>query len=169
MTDEEIVDAILMREGNEVAAPDRSGRISRWGITARTLSEHRGHPVTDDEIRHLSATEARDIYKTQYIYKPSFHLIGSETLRGILVDYGVHSGPVTAIKSLQRCLGLPDDGIIGAKTLHGANLQDGSRLGTKVLWERARHLGRLLTADPSQSTYAAGWFNRLADQGQDIA
>jgi len=162
--DDAIIDAILVREGDKVAPPDRSGRISRWGITAAALSEHRGHSVTDAEISQLSVTEARDIYQTMYIFKPSFHLLGSEVLRATLVDYGVNSGTSTAVKAMQHALGVVPDGIIGAETLRAANLKDGSRLSIRILCQRSRMLARLVHRDSTQVKYLEGWIDRVMDQ-----
>lgn len=169
MTDDDIISAILEREGGDVAPPDRSGRISRWGVTAAALSEFRGHAVTDDEIRNLSATDARELYRRQYILKPGFHLIGSDALRAVLVDFGVNSGPATAVKALQRCLGVTADGIIGNTTAQAANVKDGNRLGVCVLAERVVHIGHLITADPSQAKFAHGWLRRIAAQIKELA
>jgi len=36
-------------------------------------------------------------------------------------------------------------------------------LYSKVLGQRLRHLGRLITHDPKQSAFAAGWMNRMAE------
>ena len=164
-----IIDSILVREGGAVAPPDRSGRISRWGITAQTLSEHRGHAATDDEIRNLSATEARDIYRRMYIFAPSYHLLASEPLRAVIVDYAVNSGPSLATKALQHVLGVTEDGILGGETLHAANIRDGASLAVRILAERTRHYGRLISRDHSQAPYAAGWLDRIADQMEVLA
>lgn len=166
--DDKILAALIMREGSEVAPPDRSGRISRFGVTAATLSDHRGHNVTDDEIRNLSVTEALDIYQTEFIHKPSYHLLGSEALRGVLADYAVNSGPHTATQALQRVLGVPEDGIVGAQTIHAANIHDGTRLGMQVLWERIGHVIRLAVADPTQLKFLTGWYNRVREQATEL-
>jgi lysozyme family protein len=165
VADDRIVDAILVREGGEVAPPDRSGRISRWGITAKVLADYRHQPdVSDDEIKNLSATEARAIYKQEFIYAPSFHMLGSDELRAVLVDYGVNSGPERAVRALQHVLGLSEDGIIGGETVHAANIKDGSRLAGKVLAQRQRFVCGLVVKDPTQLGNLVGWTERVQEQ-----
>jgi len=55
------------------------------------------------------------------------------------------------------------DGIIGPKTRAALAAADQSVLYSKVLGQRLRHLGRLITHDPKQSAFAAGWMNRMAE------
>jgi lysozyme family protein len=133
------------------------------------LSDFRGHDATDEEMRNLSATEARQIYQQDFIDRPSFHLIGSDPLRAVLVDFGVNSSPATAIMALQKCLGLPQDGIIGAQTLHAANTAAPETLGDAVLWERMGHCCRLAAKDPTQLENLVGWYNRIARQAAALA
>lgn len=55
------------------------------------------------------------------------------------------------------------DGVIGPKTRAALAAADQGVLYGKVLGQRLRHLGRLITNDPKQSAFAAGWMNRMAE------
>ena len=81
----------------------------------------------------------------------------------LLVDAGVHSGPKRAVQWLQSALGVMADGVIGAQTRAALAAADQGVLYGKVLGQRLRHLGRLITNDPKQSAFAAGWMNRMAE------
>ena len=54
-------------------------------------------------------------------------------------------------------------GVIGPKTRAALAAADQGVLYGKVLGQRLRHLGRLITNDPKQSAFAAGWMNRMAE------
>jgi lysozyme family protein len=75
----------------------------------------------------------------------------------------VHSGPQKAARWLQEALGVTADGVIGPKTHAALAATDQDKLCKKVLAARVRHLGRLITNDPEQSVFAAGWMNRIAE------
>lgn len=75
----------------------------------------------------------------------------------------MHSGPKRAVQWLQAALGVTADGVIGPKTREALAAADQGVLYGKVLGQRLRHLGRLITNDPRQSAFAAGWMNRMAE------
>lgn len=169
MTASELIDAIIEREGGYVNHVADRGGATKFGITLATLSAWRSADCTADDMKALSVAEAREIYGAEYITRPGFDRIASEALRATLVDYGVHSGPRVAIRSLQRILKVAQDGNLGPQTEQAANLTDGRRLAIKVLAGRARHLGRIITDDPKQAAFAAGWMDRVADQVEELA
>ena len=84
-------------------------------------------------------------------------------LLALLVDAGVHSGPKRAVQWLQTALGVSADGVIGPKTRAALSVVEQGVLYGKVLGQRLRYLGRLITDDPKQSAFAAGWMNRMAE------
>jgi len=122
-----------------------------------------GRPATAAEVQALTKDEARAIYRQQYITGPGLDVITHPGLLHLLVDSGVHSGPKRAVQWLQVALGVTADGIIGPKTRAALAAADQSVLYSKVLGQRLRHLGRLITNDPKQSAFAAGWMNRIAE------
>lgn len=166
---ETIIDDIIRREGGFIYHPTDRGGPTKYGITAKTLGNWRnlGRLATSDEVVALTEAEAREIYRRQYIVAPDFDAITHPTLQVLLVDSGVHSGPQKAVKWLQEALGVTVDGVIGPKTRAALAATDQSKLYRKVLAARLRHLGRLITNDPEQSVFAAGWMNRMAEFVED--
>ena len=162
---EAILDEILRREGGFVDHPADRGGPTKFGITAKTLGEWRGlgRPATPDEVRALIEPEARAIYRQRYIPAPGLDAVKDPRLLALLVDAAVHSGPKRAVQWLQTALGVAADGLIGPKTRAALSAADPRPLSAKVLAARLRHLGRLITADPAQAAFAAGWMNRIAE------
>lgn len=113
---ETIIDEILQREGSIYTdRPSDRGGPTKFGITLATLRRHQPGATAGD-VQNLSEDQARAIYETDYIVEPGFDRIPSP-LRELLIDFGVTSGPATAIKALQVAVGAEPDGIIGPKTL----------------------------------------------------
>ncbi|SFL93699.1 glycoside hydrolase family 108 protein [Nitrosomonas communis] len=162
---ETIIDDIIRREGNFINHPNDRGGPTKYGITAKTLGGwlHLGRLATSEEVAVLTEAEAREIYRHQYIVEPGFDAITHPALQALLVDSGVHSDPRTAVHWLQTALSVVADGVIGPKTLAAIAATDQNKLYRKVLAARVRHLGRLITNDPKQSVFAAGWMNRMAE------
>ena len=113
-----ILDDIMRREGGYVNHPADRGGPTNFGITAQTLGSWRklGRPATAAEVQALTETEARAIYRQQYITDPGFEVITHPALLHLLVDAGVHSGAKRAAQWLQAALGVAADGVIGPKT-----------------------------------------------------
>lgn len=163
MTIDHIIDEILRREGGFVDnAADRGGP-TRYGITLATLQAWRGKPVTRDDVVNLSEDEARQIYEQEYIVKPGFSRIPFERLRGLLVDCAVNHGTGWAAKALQRAAGVTADGAIGPATLQAVTGADPAVLYRKVLADRIRLYGKIISKDHSQAVFAGGWLNRAAE------
>ncbi len=170
-TIERILSDILRREGGFVDHPTDRGGPTKFGITAQTLGEWRklGRPASKEEVAALIEAEARAIYQQKYLCEPKLDLVTDPKLLHLLLDCAVHSGPKSAIKWLQQALGVPADGVIGEKTRAALMQADAASLYVKVLAARLRHLGRLITKDPKQAAFAAGWMKRIAEFVEDIA
>lgn len=162
---ETIIADILRREGGFVHYPADKGGPTNFGITAQTLGTWRklGRPASPDEVRSLRATEAADIYKDMHITRPGFTFVTNAALLGLLVDCSVHSGPARAVKWLQSALKVKPDGVIGEVTRAAYARADDRLIYKRVLGERVRFLGRLITTSPSQAAFAAGWMNRVSE------
>jgi lysozyme family protein len=164
-TENDIIEDIIDREGGYVNHPSDKGGPTNYGITKFVLAAWRGkrpEDLTERDMMLLSPGEASDIYREMYIHRPGLGRIPDDKLRSFLVDTGVNHGPKRAIKMLQRALKIPDDGVIGPKTMLALFSAEPTKLFADVVAERAVAYGKILTADPSQSVFAHGWMNRLA-------
>jgi lysozyme family protein len=142
MTDEQILDGILAREGGFVNHPLDAGKATNFGITTATLADWRGKPVTADDVRDMQVEEARAIYRARYV-RPFDRLELPPELKAQVVDIAVNSGVTTARGLLSR-----------------AQQQTSRPVPVALVIERLRFYARLVKGKPSQVVFLEGWFNR---------
>lgn len=147
---EDLISRVIEREGGYVNHPDDRGGRTNWGITQATLAQWRGQPVTEVEVRTLSQTEARAIYRN--VYFRGLEAVNDPKVLEFLFDYSVNSGPGRALKGLMVVLGAQKLGTVDQATLFWP-----------LICERLDNFLRIIHADPSQAVFAAGWANRIAE------
>lgn len=155
---EQIVDFF---EGGLADQPNDRGGLTKYGITFDTFKRLRPLATADD-LKNLDKDDAIDLLTEEYALKPGFGKIQNDAVRFALIDFAINSGPVTAIRALQKAVGVTVDGVIGRDTLDTINHFEVVSLLRLVVSQRLRYLGRLITNDPRQSAFAAGWLNRVA-------
>ncbi len=173
-----LIDRVLEREGGYSDRAEDKGGPTNLGITLKTYSAWLDRNATVDEIKALTENEARMIYLQMYVKDPGLDLLGSEVLQEAMFDWIVNSGPRYAVKSLQRHLGVAEDGILGAATADAAATKDGIRLAQKVCWDRVTFIADWMRKDkrdadrdgvPDSMENAAGILRRIADLGRSLA
>jgi lysozyme family protein len=169
MTPNEIIDHILIREGGYVDHPADKGGPTNHGITQATLSQWRGKVVSVDDVRNLSRDEAKRIYRKRYIEDPGYLAIASDQVRSLVVDCAVNHGVARATKLLQQAAHVFPDGKLGPVTVAAVNRMTPAALYRRVCAQRARLYGEIITKNPSQAVFAAGWMNRLAEFVEETA
>jgi hypothetical protein len=149
---------VLRQEGgfsNDAADP---GGATQMGITEHSLAAWRGRPVTAEEVRDLSAEEAKEIYRAQY-----WNLMRCEDLpRGIdlmVFDFGVNAGPGTAVRMLQRAVGVKPDGAVGPYTLRAATSAEAAPLIEALAQARLDYYRGL----SAFARFGRGWTRRVED------
>lgn len=165
----DMLTAILKREGGYSDHAADKGGPTNFGITLATLSAWRGAPATATDVSLLTEPEARSIYTKRYFQDPGFDKVPGEDLQAVLLDCAVNHGPRQAIRMLQSAVGVTEDGMLGPVTLDALPGLDQRRTALKVLAERARLYGRIISANHSQAVFAAGWCNRLAEMIEGVA
>ena len=141
MTDEQILDAVLLREGGYINHPADPGKCTNRGITIGTLRQWRGQDVTCEDVRDLTDAEAREIYR-QFYLAPFAGM--TPDMKPQVVDIAVNSGVSTARALLSRA----------------QQVQTGRSLGTQLVIERLRFYARIVKAKPTQSIFLLGWIER---------
>jgi lysozyme family protein len=147
---------VLSHEGGFVEHSSDPGGATNFGITHRTLSRARGHPVSVDDVRCLSREEAASIYRRFY-----WDIVRADELPSgldlLVFDFAVHSGPARAVQMLQSLLSVTADGLIGPQTLSAARAAD--PVDTIRRLSRAR-LGFLARLAP-WPVFGRGWRRRV--------
>lgn len=169
---ENLDDALELMFGHEGGYVNRStdrGGPTRFGITHRTLAAHRGvAAVTAGDVQRLTIDEAEDIYRKSY-WGPSGGDVLPSGLDYMAFDFGVNSGPQTAVKKLQEVLrgaGVYDgkvDGWIGEKTLSGVRNYPGGikRLISDYCEHRMAFLRSLTNKKTGFPVNGRGWTIRV--------
>jgi lysozyme family protein len=154
-----IIDGILEAEGGFVNDPRDRGNATNFGITLATLSVARGRAATVEDVKDLTADEARTIYRDRYILRPGFGNL-PEPLRTEVVDHGVLSGTATATRDLQLAVGVVVDGVLGPVTRAAVEAADIQALTLRLIRERTLRLAQIVIANPSQIAFLRGWLRR---------
>lgn len=148
----------LKYEGGYVDHPADPGGATNMGITLATLRAWRGKPVSKADVRFLTKMEAGEIYRNKYWNA----VRGDDLPRGIdlaVFDWAVNSGPVAAIKALQKAVGTTPDGYIGAVTIREVCKKDSAALIKTLCDKRGSFFQSLKTF----RVFGRGWMRRVAE------
>lgn len=158
----------LQWEGGYSNHPSDKGGPTMKGITTGVYNKFRrtkGLPL--QSVKTITAHEIQEIYRLNY-----WDLIAGEELESplalALFDYAVNSGPVRAVKVLQRIVKVTVDGKIGKITLGKVLDQNQGELARQILSEREHFLRSIVQNNPSQSVFLKGWMNRLAALSKSV-
>jgi lysozyme family protein len=151
---------MLAHEGGFVNHPQDPGGMTNLGVTARVWEEWLGRPVSEKEMRALTPTMVKPLYKRKYWDA----VRGDELVSGVdyaVFDVAVNSGPGRAIKFLQSCVGVTVDGGFGPRTLAAVKEaeKDPKRLIELYSAKRLEFLQSLRTFP----TFGRGWSRRIAE------
>lgn len=162
-----ILPHLFAYEGGYVNDSRDPGKATNMGITHKTLATWRGvrpSRLLVQEVINLEKSEAVAIYKAQYWESVKGDQL-PPALAFALFDFAVNSGPVRAVKELQKIVGTKADGIIGGMTIRALRRQGCVRLLVKelcdrrILWmKRSKHRE---TGAPLWPTYRNGWTKRV--------
>lgn len=144
-----VFDRVIGHEKGYVNDPKDPGGETNWGISKRT------HPTVD--IRKLTREGARKIYKEEF-----WNRIKADTLPdGVvfqLFDFAVNSGIETAVRYLQRAVGVADDGFWGPVSAKAAANNSESDMIMNLNAERLDFMSRL----KNWPAHGKGWARRIA-------
>lgn len=150
--------AILHHEGGYVNHPADPGGMTNLGVTKRVWEEWVGHEVDERTMRGLTPEIVGPMYKAKYWDK----IKGDDLPAGVdycVFDAAVNSGPGRAVKWLQGCVGVDQDGGIGPKTLAAVAAFDPKELVEDYAKRRLSFLMDLKT----WPTFGKGWGRRVAE------
>jgi lysozyme family protein len=145
------VSIILELEGGLVDDPRDPGGLTNYGISLAAYPKLGRQGILD-----LTPDEARAIYRRDFWDAARCSELPAE-LRLAVFDAAINQGVKTAIRILQKALGVTVDGVIGPLTLGAAARADPQKLVVDFMAERAGRYARLATF----KTFGRGWMRRL--------
>lgn len=149
-------------EGGYSNHPNDSGGCTMMGITIGTYRKYYGKDKTCDDLRGITDDEWLHIFKVGYWDKLKADKIENQSLAQLCVDIAWGSGPVTAIKRIQKRIGADVDGVVGPQTL--GILNSDPRKWFNVIWgDRYVWFNQIVAANPKNKVFLRGWLNRLND------
>lgn len=140
---------LIGHEGGYVNDPRDPGGETKFGISKRS------YPAED--IKGLTLERAKAIYRRDFWGVAGCDAV-PDAMKFDLFDMAVNSGPVTAIKTLQRSAGVTPDGLLGPITLQALNSTPTPRLVARFNGHRLDFMTDLKT----WSVFGKGWAKRVA-------
>ncbi len=149
MTFDEAFDRLISHEGGYSNNPKDPGGETNWGISKRS------YPQVD--IKGLTREGARLIYRRDFWAK----INGDRLHDGVafqIFDFAVNSGIETAIRYLQRAVGVADDGWWGLESQKAADKMSETDTIMRLNAERLDFMTRL----KNWPNASRGWSRRIA-------
>lgn len=147
---------VLKSEGGFAMLPHDPGGMTNLGVTKATYEQFVGHPVDEATMRGLTPAIVAPLYKKMFWDT----CLCDDLPSGVdyaLFDFSVNSGARQAIKTLQKCLAVTSDGVIGPKTMQALMRMDPKDLIYSLCTARLTFLQGLLT----WKYFGKGWGNRV--------
>src|SRR5574337_666905 len=120
---------LISLEGGYSDDPDDKGGPTKYGVTIYDWKKY-GYDVNKDgkidadDVKAITIEDAERIAKIEYWDVVQGDDINSQSVAEFIADWAYNSGVRTAVKRVQRLLGLTDDGILGPITLKSINSAD---------------------------------------------
>lgn len=141
---------LIGHEGGYVNHPSDPGGETKFGVTK---SSYPG-----EDIAGMTLERAKTIYKRDF-WGPAGCDLVPDAAKFDLFDMAVNSGVKTAIKTLQRAVGVGDDGSIGPVTMQAISSMPGPRIVARFNGHRLS----MMTDLGTWATFGKGWARRIAN------
>lgn len=142
-------DRLMGHEGGLTEDPHDPGGLTNWGISQRS------YPGLD--LRMLTRDGARAIYQRDFWSRVHADAL-YDGVAFQLFDFAVNSGIETAVRYLQRAIGVADDGHFGPVSQSAAAAMTESDLILRLNAERLSYMTKL----SNWPTDGKGWARRIA-------
>lgn len=135
---------------------------SKYGITGAALAKYRGvKSITAQQMAALTKAEAIQIALADYYHGPKIDELEWNAVTCSVLDMGYNAGPGTAIKLLQRMIGVNNDGGIGPFTdrAYSEYIEDHGVVKAAEAYCDARlsYYDAIIRARPANAKYRNGW------------
>lgn len=149
-------DWLIHDEGGFVNDFRDRGGMTNLGVTQANWQSYVNREVDETEMRALTPDIVKPFYQSRYWIK----IKGDSLPSGLdycVFDMAVNSGTGLASKFIQRICAVPNDGVIGPKTLDAIHSDDPTELINAFCDERLEFLRGL----SSFKTFGKGWTDRV--------
>lgn len=145
-----------------------NGGPTNYGITQNTLDKYnKSNGYAPMDVSDITPDDAKHVAKDMYYDKVGLDNLPTKTAVAVF-DYGYNSGPVQAVKDLQRTVGVEADGKIGHDTINAVNTyvanngEDG--LLNDYISRRTQLMNNLVQQNPAKyGPSALGWAHRITN------
>ena len=154
---------VIKHEGGYVDHPRDPGGRTNLGVTQKTYEQWVERVVTEAEMKTLTTDDVAPIYRSEYWNR----IRGDALPLGVdyaLFDFAVNSGVRRAVRTIQRIVGVHDDGLMGPFTIGAIKSVDSADLIEDLCNARMAFLRDL----PHWDTFGKGWTRRV-NEVEDIA
>lgn len=148
MSFEHAFDMVIGHEGGLTDNPADPGGLTKYGISQRAYP--------GEDIRNLTLARAQELYRRDYWDPIKGDQLPNE-LALCLFDMAVNSGVAQAVRTLQKAIDVPVDGILGPGTLGKAIGMHPTILVSNMQAERLLFMAKL----PEFATFGRGWARRV--------
>lgn len=152
---------ILKWEGGFANDPADSGGATNKGVTIATFRHYYGNNVTVAQLKAMTDEQWMHIFKDGFWNAFMADCISSQSIANICVDWAWASGTVTAVRQVQRVLGVDVDGKVGHKTLASINNANAKTLFGKIRTARLAFVEGVAKRSPKKKKFLNGWKNRI--------
>lgn len=161
----------LINEGGDKFTEDPmdAGGATKFGISLRFYKEMINKDATVEDIKLLTESMARSIYKQHFWENNHYDLIASQPVAFKIFDMAVNMGCGVSNKIAQRALnavgGAPqtiEDGIMGVHSISCINSPKTDRMSYMAALKEgyASHYRHIVDANPSEEKFLNGWLKR---------
>jgi len=151
----------LVYEGSFSDHPRDPGGATMCGITQRVYDEDReARRLPRQSVRLSTEAERAAIYRRRYWATTR----GDELPAGVdyaVFDFAVNSGVGRAVRTLQRIVGVEEDGVAGRVTLAAAARYDAQYRATALTDALCHARLQFLRGLPTFGTFGKGWTARV--------
>lgn len=134
--------------------------LTRLGLTSKTYGAIVPPEFFTTMPFAMAVQVAKSIYQDQYWHHLNGDRINSDQIAAPLLSFAVNRNIPTAVKRLQRVLGVRDDGVLGLVTIAELNQKDPVVVAKlfRASWIDYYHI--VASVNPNDAKFLDGWINR---------
>lgn len=151
---------VLRHEGGFADHPADKGSATNFGISTPIYSKWLGRPATPLEVKNMTLNTAKIIYRAWYWNAIQGDTIKDQDVASAFMDMAVLRGVAAASKTMQKALGLAQDGIIGPKSMAAINAVHPPILLLAFMRECTKALVNIAVMNPTQLVFVNNWVAR---------